>query len=110
MNKKLLPSELAELLSARKGTTRKSNEAFVRGFFELIEEALQNESFVKIKGFGTFKLVNVSERESVKINTGERFQISGHSKVTFTPDNTLKELVNKPFSHFETVKAFSKLN
>jgi len=103
MNKKLLPSELVDLLSANKGTTRKSSDAFVRGFFELIEDALQKESFVKIKGFGTFKLVNVCERESVKINTGERYQISGHSKITFTPDNTLKELINKPFSHFETV-------
>lgn len=103
MNKKILPSELIDLLTASNGNTRKSNEAFVRGFFELIEEALIKDSFVKIKGFGTFKLINVSERESVKINTGERYQISGHAKITFIPDNGLKELVNRPFSHFETI-------
>ncbi len=103
MNKKLLPPELIDLLTSNTGTTRKSNETFVRSFFELIEEVLQKESFVKIKGFGTFKLVSVNERESIKINTGERYQINSHTKISFTPDNTLKDLINKPFSHFETV-------
>jgi nucleoid DNA-binding protein len=103
MNRKILQAELIDLLTANKGNARKSNEAFVRGFFELIEEALLKDSFVKIKGFGTFKLVSVNERESVNINTGERYQISGHTKITFTPDNGLKELINKPFAHFETV-------
>ena len=103
MNKKLLSGEIIDLLTTTNEATRKSNEAFVRGFFELIEEVLQEDSFVKIKGFGTFKLININERESIKINTGERYQISSHTKIAFTPDSTLKEQVNKPFSHFETI-------
>ena len=102
MSRKLLPSDFIEFIAHQQGITKKKSEAFVRAFFEVIEEGLRNDSFVKIKGFGTFKLVSVSERESVNINTGERFQISGHTKVSFIPDNNLKELVNRPFSHFET--------
>ena len=102
MSRKLLPSDFIEVIAHQQGITKKKSEAFVRAFFEVIEEGLRNDSFVKIKGFGTFKLVSVSERESVNINTGERFQISGHTKVSFIPDNNLKELVNRPFSHFET--------
>lgn len=78
-------------------------EAFARTLFEVVEEALLSDKFVKVKGFGTFKLVAVSDRESVNINTGERFQIEGHTKVSFIPDNTLKEEINRPFAHFETI-------
>ena len=102
MSRKILPAEIIEIIAQQQGITKKKSEAFFRAFFDVIEEALRTDSFVKIKGFGTFKLVGVSERESVNINTGERIQIGGHTKVTFTPDNTLKELVNRPFSHFET--------
>ena len=77
--------------------------AFVRTMFDLIEEALTNEKYIKIKGLGTFKLTEVNSRESVHVNTGERIEIQGHSKVSFTPDTSMKELINKPFSHFETV-------
>lgn len=103
MEKKLLLQELSDCIAAREHITKKKAEAFVRAFFEVVEEGLLTDNFVKIKGFGTFKLVAVSERESVNINTGERFQIDGHSKISFTPDNNLKDLVNRPFSHFQTV-------
>lgn len=69
----------------------------------MIEQALENEKNVKIKGLGTFKLVDVDSRESVNVNTGERFQIKGHTKVSFTPDTNLRDTINKPFAHFETV-------
>ena len=82
---------------------KKDAEAFVRAMIELIEEALTTEKYVKVKGFGTFKLTEVDSRESVNVNTGERIEIQGHTKVSFTPDATMKELINKPFSHFETV-------
>ena len=103
MSRKILPAELVEIIARNEGITKKKSEAFIRAFFEVIEEGLRTDSFVKIKGFGTFKLVNVSERESVNINTGERFQISGHTKVSFLPDTAFKDLINRPFSHFETI-------
>lgn len=103
MKKKLSLQDFAEILVQREDIDRKAADAFVRSFFDIIEQGLQTDKFVKIKGFGTFKLVAVSERESVNINTGERFQISSHTKVSFTPDTTMKELVNRPFAHFEAV-------
>ena len=103
MSRKLLPADFIDIIAQNQGITKKKSEAFIRAFFEVIEEGLRNDSFVKIKGFGTFKLVSVSERESVNINTGERFQISGHTKISFLPDSSFKELINRPFSHFETI-------
>ncbi len=103
MKQKITLTDLAPLLAATEGLTTSEAEAFLRAYFEVISEALTEEKFVKIKGFGTFKLVTVSERESVNINTGERFRIGSHTKVTFTPESSLKELVNRPFAHFETV-------
>ena len=82
---------------------KKTCEVFARTLCEVVEEALLSDKFVKVKGFGTFKLVAVSDRESVNINTGERIQIEGHTKVSFIPDNTLKEEINRPFAHFETI-------
>ena len=82
---------------------RKDAEAFVKGMFDLIEDTLATDKLVKIKGFGTFKLIEVESRESVNVNTGERFIIEGHSKISFVPDSSLKNIINKPFSHFETV-------
>ena len=103
MKKKLTLQDFADYIAQSEGVDKTTAEAFVRAFFDIIEEGLIDDKFVKIKGFGTFKLVAVSERESVNINTGERFQISGHTKVSFTPDSTMKELVNRPFAHFEAV-------
>lgn len=103
MENKLSLQELAERLARKENVAKKDAETFSRTFFEIIEQGLTEDKFVKVKGFGTFKLVAVGERESVDVNTGERIQISGHSKITFTPDNLLKDLVNRPFSHFQTV-------
>ena len=77
--------------------------AFVDAFFEIVSSALKNGNQVKIKGLGTFKVQAVKPRESVNVNTGERVLIEGHDKISFTPDTVMKELVNKPFSQFETV-------
>lgn len=103
MNERLTIQDLTDLLAAKHSMTKKDAEAFVKEFFLLIEEALENDKCIKIKGLGTFKLIEVDSRESVKVNTGERFQIKGHTKVTFSPDTNLKDTINKPFAHFETV-------
>lgn len=103
MNEKLSIQNLIELLAEKHGMDKKDAENFVKEFFQLIEESLESDKYVKIRGLGTFKLIDVDSRESVNINTGERFEIQGHTKVSFTPEPSLKELVNKPFSHFETV-------
>ena len=103
MNEKITLQDLINLFSEKQGMNKKDAEVFVRTMFELIEEALATEKYVKIKGFGTFKLTEVDSRESVNVNTGERIEIQGHTKISFTPDVTMKELINKPFSHFETV-------
>ena len=84
-------------LSAAEATT------FVEAFFNIVSEELKNGNQVKIKGLGTFKVQSVKPRESVNVNTGERVLIEGHDKISFTPDTVMKELVNKPFSQFETV-------
>lgn len=103
MNERLTIQDLIDLLANKHSMTKKDAEAFVKEFFLLIEEALENEKYVKIKGLGTFKLIEVDNRESVNVNTGERFQIKGHTKVSFTPDTNLRDAINKPFAHFETV-------
>lgn len=103
MNEKQNIQNLTEELAEIHGLSKKNAESFVRDFFSLIEEALEKDKYVKVKGLGTFKLIDVDSRESINVNTGERFEIQGHSKITFTPDSSLKEVVNKPFSAFETV-------
>lgn len=103
MNEKLTIQELINLLAQRHDMDQTDAETFVKTFFALIEEALENDKYVKIKGLGTFKLVEVDTRESIDVNTGERIEIMGHNRITFTPDTTMRDLVNKPFSHFETV-------
>ena len=103
MNERLTIQDLTDLLAAKHSMTKKDAEAFVTEFFLLIEQALENEKTVKIKGLGTFKLIDVDSRESVNVNTGERFQIKGHTKVSFSPDANLRDTINKPFAHFETV-------
>ena len=103
MNERLTIQDLTDLLAAKHSMTKKDAEAFVKEFFLLIEQALENEKTVKIKGLGTFKLIDVDSRKSVNVNTGERFQIKGHTKVSFSPDANLRDTINKPFAHFETV-------
>ena len=103
MNERLTIQDLTDLLAAKHSMTKKDAEAFVKEFFLLIEQALESENTVKIKGLGTFKLIDVDSRESVNVNTGERFQIKGHTKVSFSPDTNLRDTINKPFAHFETV-------
>ena len=103
MNEKLNIQKLTEELAETHGLSKKNAESFVKDFFSLIEEALEKDKYVKVKGLGTFKLIDVDSRESINVNTGERIEIQGHSKISFTPDNSLKEVVNKPFSAFETV-------
>ena len=103
MNEKITLQDIINQLCEKQDISPKDAETFVRTMFDVIEEALTNEKYVKIKGLGTFKLTEVNSRESVHVNTGERIEIQGHSKVSFTPDTSMKELINKPFSHFETV-------
>lgn len=103
MNEKLNIQNLTDEFAESYGINRKDAEAFIKEFFSVIQEGLEKDKYVKIKGFGTFKLIEVDSRESINVNTGERFEIQGHSKVTFTPDNNIKEAVNKPFSAFQTV-------
>lgn len=103
MDRKILIQELSEGLAQRKDIPLKDAEMFVRSVFEIVQEYLQTDKLVKIKGFGTFKLVRVESRESVDVNTGERIVINGYTKVAFTPDTTLRDEINKPFAQFETV-------
>lgn len=103
MSEKITIQDIIELLAEKHSMTKKDAETFVKGMFELIEEALATEKYVKVKGLGTFKLTEVESRESVNVNTGERFEIQGHTKISFTPDSSMKDLINKPFAHFETV-------
>lgn len=95
--------ELAAVLSKKYGLNKKVATRFVSKMFDIIQKSLEQDKTVKIKGLGTFKIIDVDARESVNVNTGERVLIEGHNKITFTPDTMMKELVNKPFSQFETV-------
>ena len=103
MMARILINELASVLSERKKLNKKEASNFVNELFNLIQEGLEKDRLVKIKGLGTFKIIEVDDRESVNVNTGERVLIEGHDKISFTPDALMKELVNKPFSQFETV-------
>lgn len=103
MDKKLLLQEIAVSLAQRANIPADKADAFCRAFFDMIEEGLQQDKYVKIRGFGTFKIITVNERESVNIHTGERIQIGEHDKITFTPDPVIRELINRPFAHFQTV-------
>lgn len=103
MNEKRSLQDLIDLLAEKHELSKKEAEAVVKGMFDLIEEALEREKYVKVKGLGTFKLTEVDRRESVDVNTGERIEIQGHTKVSFTPDTSMKDQINKPFAHFETV-------
>lgn len=97
------PADLARLLADEKGFDKGESDNFVAAFFDVIAEAFKDEEQIKIKGLGTFKATMVKQRESVNVNTGERVVIDEHKKISFTPDKTMKDLINKPFSQFETV-------
>ena len=103
MSEKVLMPDLIDALSREKNITKREAEIFIKTLFDLIEEALESDQYIKIKGLGAFKLVGINSRESVNVNTGERFVIAGHTRISFTPDPALRDLVNKPFAHFETV-------
>lgn len=94
---------LAREIAQKHNMSASDAENFVRQLFGLICDALDEDKIVKIRGFGTFKVIDTKDRESVDINTGERITIGSRNRVTFTPDNLMKELVNKPFSQFESV-------
>lgn len=98
---KISLSNIIDELAAKSGITRESSANFMHAFIAAIERGLKEDNIVKIKGLGTFKLQEVNDRDSVDVNTGERITIKGYRKVTFTPDSVMKELVNRPFAHFE---------
>lgn len=103
MDEKVTLQYLIEIFSKENRIAKDWGDSFVKAFFDLIREGLEKDRIVKIKGLGTFKIIDIEPRESVNVNTGERFQIEGHNKVSFTPDASLKEVVNQPFADFETV-------
>ena len=100
---KLTIQEVAKILVEKNGLNQREANQFATECFAVILNRLQDGDAVKVKGLGTFKIINVEARESVSVRTGERVVIDSHSKVSFTPDTVMKELVNKPFSQFETV-------
>ena len=96
-------TQLATILVKKNGIPNDEALKFVTAIFDIVKEGLETDKLVKIKGFGTFKIIDVDPRESVNVNTGERVLINGHQKITFTPDSVMKEMVNRPFAQFETV-------
>ena len=100
---KISLSDLAQRLAEKSGISQQDAEQFIRKMFDVANEGLQSDKLVKMKWLGTFKVMAVKDRESVDVNTGERIIIEGRDKISFTPDNILKEIVNKPFAQFETV-------
>ena len=100
---KLTIQEIARVLVDKNGLTVQDANRFVQEMFSIIQQRLETDNLVKVKGLGTFKTISVEARESVSVRTGERVRIDSHTKVTFTPDTVMRELVNKPFSQFETV-------
>lgn len=104
MNNRLTIQDLAGLLAEYTGKDKNSSERFLREFIAVVSEGVYTDKLVKVKGLGTFKIIPVEKRESIHVNTGERFVIPGHYKFSFLPDKELRELVNKPFSFFETTE------
>lgn len=104
MNNRLTIQDLAGLLAEYTGKDKNSTERFLKEFVAVVSEGVCTDKIVKVKGLGTFKIIRVEKRESIHVNTGERFLIPEHYKFSFLPDKELKELVNKPFSFFETTE------
>lgn len=103
MENRISQTELIDLIVSASEIPQTEVETFVKNLFELISETLVNDEPVKIKDFGTFKLTPVQARESVDVNTGDKIEIPAHNKISFSPATALRELVNKPFAHFESV-------
>lgn len=100
---KIYLDNLATELATKHGISQKQSKLFLKAFVETIQKGIADDGLVKVKGLGTFKLIGIDARESISVNTGERVMIEGHQKLSFIPDATMKELVNRPFSAFETV-------
>ena len=96
-------SVLAKAVASKRGLTQAEAERFIATMFEVAGDGIQEDKLLKMKWLGTFKITSVKDRESVDVNTGERILIEGRDKTSFTPDNILKEIINKPFAQFETV-------
>lgn len=103
MNEKSSIHDLIRALVERHHMETEHAGVFVQTFFELIAEGLKQDSYVKVKGLGTFKRIMVDARESVDVNTGERIEIQAHHRIVFTPEQSMRDFINKPFAHFETV-------
>ena len=103
MENKITLSQLARTLAQKMGMPQKKAEAFLKEFFDSIAENVKTDKLVKVKGLGTFKLIDVNDRESVNVHTGERIVIPGHSKLSFTPEASLRDAVNRAFADFQTV-------
>lgn len=110
MDAKLNHSDLTQILSKEADITMAKAEVLTKAFFDLIIEGLEEDGIVKINGLGTFKITEVADRSSVNVNTGEKFEIKGHNKLTFVPTESLKENVNQPFAMFEPVEVNSELS
>lgn len=100
---KVTISELVELFAQKANINKQQAQSFIMAVLETISEGVDQDKLVKIKGLGTFKVVDVDARESINVNTGERLTIDSHQKLSFTPDSVMKDFINKPFSQFETV-------
>ena len=100
---KVMINDLAEVLMTKHGLGRREAQRFIETFVDVVQDGVEKDKLVKIRNLGSFKLIDVEARESVNVNSGERMTIDSHTKLSFTPDNAMKELVNKPFSQFETV-------
>lgn len=98
---KITLTNIAEELAIRSGLDKEAADSFVRAFINTVERGLETDHLVKVKGLGTFKLMEMNDRSSVDVNSGERITIKGYTKVSFTPDSSMKEFVNRPFAHFE---------
>lgn len=103
MNEKITLQELVDLFAQKSRLNEADAALFVKEFLSLIEEALARDKYVKVKGLGTFKLINIEARKSVDVNTGEAIEIKGHTRVSFIPEAGLRDLINKPFAHFQSV-------
>ena len=104
MDAKLNHSEISALFAKATGLSQSEADSFSKAFFDLIIEGLESDGIVKINGLGTFKVVGVDSRESVNVSTGERIEIKGHKKLSFTPAESLKDTINAPFAMFEPVE------
>ena len=104
MEKKLSVLNLTDELAQKCGIGVSAAEGFLRSFFDVVAEGLAKDGIVKVKGWGTFKLSDIKDRESVNVSTGERIVIKGYRKVSFLPDTALKDQINRPFSQFEATE------